>query len=62
MRGDVVGGEADDFDAALLELGCLAGYFTELGGADGSEVVRVGEEDSPGVAEVLVEVEDTAVD
>lgn len=61
VRSNVVGGKSDDLDTTLLEFGLLAGNLTELGGADRSEVVRVREEDSPRVTEVLVEVDHTAV-
>ena len=46
-------------DTALLELLRLAGNLTELGGADGGEVIGVGEEDSPRATEPLVEVDNT---
>ena len=52
-----VGREADDLDAALLELGLELGHGAELGGADGGVVLRVGEEHDPAVADELVEVD-----
>lgn len=54
-----VGRETDQLDAALLELGLKAGHLAELGGADGSVVLGVGEEDDPAVANELVEVNGT---
>lgn len=50
-------GEADQLDIALLELWLKLGEGAELRGADWSEVVWVGEEDDPGVADELVEVD-----
>lgn len=49
--------EANHFDTSLLEFTLHLGKGTELGRADGGEVGRVGEEDGPGVAEELVEVD-----
>ena len=56
VRLDGVGGQADQLDAALLELGLELGKGAELGGADGGVVLGVGEEDDPVVANELVEV------
>lgn len=53
---DGVGRQADELDAALGELGLQLGKGAQLGGADGSEVLGVGEEDDPVVADELVEV------
>ena len=47
--------KADDLDVALVELGLELGHVAELGGADRGEVLGVGEQDAPGIAEPLVE-------
>lgn len=52
-----VGGQADELDAALGELGLKLGESAELGGADGGVVLGVGEEDDPVVADEVVEVD-----
>ena len=52
-----VGGEANQLDVALCELWLELCESTELGGADGGEVVWMGEENDPGVADELVEVD-----
>src|SRR5665213_2289638 len=57
MRGDVVDREPDELGVALVELGLGLGKGAQLGGADGGEVFGMGEEDSPAVPEVLVEVD-----
>lgn len=57
VRVNGVGGETDQLDAALGELRLELGERTELGGADGSEIFRVREEDDPVVADELVEVD-----
>lgn len=54
---EAVSGEADDLDIALIELGLEAGDDTELSGANGSEVCGVREEDGPGVADEVVELD-----
>ena len=54
---DGVGREADQLDAALGELGLETGELAQLGGANGSVVLGVGEEDGPLVADELVEVD-----
>jgi hypothetical protein len=54
---DGVYAEADDLGSACGELGLQAGHGAEFGGADGGEVLRVGEEDGPVVADPLVEVD-----
>ena len=45
VRVKVVGGEADDLDVALGEVGLAARDLSELGCAYGREVVRVREQD-----------------
>ena len=55
VRVDTVGTETNHLDTTGRELGLELGESTELGGTDGSEVIRVGEEDSPVVANVVVE-------
>lgn len=57
MAAEGVGREADELDAALVELGLKASHLTELGGADGGVVLGMGEEDHPAVADELVEVD-----
>lgn len=59
VRLDGVGGETDELGATLGELRLELGKSTELGGADGSVVLRVGEEDDPVVTDELVEVDVT---
>lgn len=56
VRLNSVGRETNQLDTALGELGLKLGKGTELGGADGGEVLGVGEEDDPAVANELVEV------
>lgn len=56
MAAEGVGRETDELDTALVELGFETGHLTELGGADGSIILGVGEEDHPVVANELVEV------
>lgn len=50
-----IGAKTNQLDIAGSELGLELSESTELGGADGREVIRVGEEDSPAVANELVE-------
>lgn len=57
VRVDGVCAQAQQLDAALLELGLEAGHLTQLGGADRGVVLRVGEEDDPVVADILVQVD-----
>ena len=57
MAFDGVDGEADDLGAALGELLLEAGDGAEFGGADGREVLGVGEENGPAVADPFVEVD-----
>lgn len=54
-----VGREANQLDATLGELGLELGESTELGGADGSVVLGVGEQNDPLVTNELVEVNGT---
>jgi hypothetical protein len=54
---DGVRGEADELRATLGELGLELREGAELGGADGSVVLRMREEDHPLVADELVEVD-----
>jgi hypothetical protein len=53
---DGIDREADDLGSALGELAFETGHGAELGGADGSEVLGVREEDGPVVADPLVEL------
>jgi len=57
VRVDGVGRETNQLDAALGELWLELCEGTELGGADGCVVLRVGEENYPLVANELVEVD-----
>ena len=59
VRLDTVGAETDHLDATGSELGLELGESTELGGTDGSEVIGVGEEDGPAVADEVVEGDGT---
>ncbi|MCY1350079.1 hypothetical protein D9M69_363020 [compost metagenome] len=54
---DRVDGKAHHLGVALVELGLEPGHVAQLGGADRGEVLRVGEQDGPLVADPLVEVE-----
>ena len=57
MAVDRIGAEADQLDVALVEIGLELGGGAELGGADGGEVLGVGEEDAPAVAQPFVEAD-----
>lgn len=57
VRGDGVCGQADELDVALGEFGLEFGESAQLGGADRGVVLWMREEDDPGVADVLVEVD-----
>ena len=46
-----------ELDVALGELGLDLGHVAELGRADGREVLRMGEEDRPLVADPLVKLD-----
>lgn len=59
VRLDGVGRETNGLDVALSPLGTKLGHGTELGGADGSVILGVGEEDGPVIANPLVEVDGT---
>ena len=52
-----VDGEADDLRVPLVELRLDARHVAELGRADGGEVLGMGEQDRPPVADPLVEVD-----
>lgn len=54
---DGVGRETNGLDTTLGELGGELGHGAELGGAHGSVILGVGEEDDPVVADELVEVD-----
>ena len=55
----MVGTQTDQLDTAGSELGLQLGEGTELGGADGGEVIGVGEENGPLVSNEVVEVDGT---
>ncbi|MNP40369.1 hypothetical protein D3C76_1340070 [compost metagenome] len=57
MVADRVDGKAHHLGVALVELRLELGQVAQLGGADRGEVLRVGEQDGPLVADPLVEVE-----
>lgn len=59
MALDSVCAQADELDTPLGELGLELGEGAELGGADGSVVLGVGEEDDPAITNELVEVNGT---
>ena len=48
--------QANHFGVALGKLGLKAGHVTELGGAYGCKVLRVGEQDCPTIADPLVKL------
>lgn len=56
MRGDIVRGKTDELDTPRGEIGVRESNGGKLRGADGGEVVRVGEEDGPRAVEPLVEL------
>jgi len=57
VRVNGVGGKTNQLDATLGELWLELGESSELGGADWSVILWVGEEDYPLVADELVEVD-----
>lgn len=59
MAAEGVGGQTNQLNTALGELGLKLGESTELGSADRGEVLRVGEEHDPVAADELVEVDGT---
>lgn len=56
MAAQGVGRQANQLNATLGELGLELGKGTELGSANGGEILGVGEENDPVVADKLVEV------
>jgi hypothetical protein len=54
---DRVDADADDLDAALVELGLDPGHVAELGGADRGEILGVREHHRPAVAHPVVEAD-----
>lgn len=61
MTRHIVCRQTDHLYVALLKLWVELGYGTQLGRADGGEVIRVGKEDRPGSALPRVEVNRAAV-
>lgn len=57
MTLNSVGAQTDELDVALGELGLELREGTQLGGADWSVVLRVGEQDDPLVANEVVELD-----
>lgn len=56
VRGHIVGGKTDELDTPRGEIGVRESNGGEFRGADGSVVVRVGEEDGPRPVEPVVEL------
>jgi len=54
-----VGRDTDDLHVALGKVVGTAGNFSEFSGADWREITRVGEQDSPGVADPVMELDRT---
>lgn len=59
MRLDSIGRKTDQLDTTLGELRLELSESTELGSADGSVVLGVGEQNHPVVADELMEVDGT---
>jgi len=57
MPVDRIDAEPDDLDPALVELRLDAGHVAELGGADRREILRMGEQDAPGIPEPIMEAD-----
>ena len=57
MAVDRIDAEADELGVALGELGLDLGHVAELGGADGGEVLGMGKQDRPLVADPLMEID-----
>src|SRR5215831_8677752 len=55
MVGDGIHAQSDDLGVALVELWLQTGHVSKLGGADGSEILRMREQDNPLVSDPLVE-------
>ena len=54
---DGVHRQADQLDAALVELGLQVGRLAELGGADGGEVLGMAEQHGPARTEPVVKTD-----
>lgn len=59
VRLDGVGRQTDQLDTTLVEFRFELCESTELGGADGGVVLRVGEQHNPVVTDELMEVDGT---
>src|ERR1700752_4735142 len=57
MVADGIDAEADDLRVALVELRLELGHVAQLGGADRGEILGMGEQDAPAVAEPLMEAD-----
>src|SRR5215469_6631088 len=57
MVADRVDAEADDLAISFLKFRHQSGHITELGCADRSEVLRMGEQDRPPVADPVMEID-----
>ena len=55
--GDGIDGEAENLAVPRREIVRQASHVAEFGGADGGEVLGVGEEDRPAVADPVVEAD-----
>jgi hypothetical protein len=54
---DAIGGQADNLDVPLFELGLKFRHVAGLGGTDGCKIFGVREYDRPAVADPVVELD-----
>jgi hypothetical protein len=54
---DGIDAEADHLDVALPEIRLELGHIAELSRADGCEVLGMREDDAPGIAEPVIELD-----
>src|SRR5262249_17944761 len=59
MAAERVDGQADDLDAALVELGLDLGHVAEFGGAHRGKVLGMREQHRPGIDDPIVEKQNT---
>ena len=57
MAVDRIDAQSDELGVALGELGLDLGHVAKLGGADGREVLRMGKQDRPLVADPFMEID-----
>lgn len=62
MRFDGIRGETNELDPTFGKLRFKLGERTQLSGADGGEIFRVGEENDPFVANELMELDVTLLE